>query len=129
MHQRFRTGSYIHDTRDSTVRIHETQFVGLDELIVSRDVGVAVHVGGESGGGVDGVEGHCVVEVGGPGAGAVGFDDRVAGGIVACYVVRESWEAVGDLGLVVGSGFGHDEIAGLLSVLGGFLLGSQMAIR
>ena len=74
---------------------------------MGRDVGVSVHVGGEGGGGVDGVEGHCVVEVGGPGAGTVGFDDRVAGGVVACYVVRESWEAVGDLGLVVGSRVGH----------------------
>ena len=76
---------------------------------MGRDVGVAIHVGGEGGGGVDGIEGHCVVEVGGPGAGTVGFDDRVAGGVVAGYVVREAWEAVGELGFVAGSGVRHGD--------------------
>ena len=71
------------------------------------EVGVAGHVGREGGGGVDDVKGHGAVDPRRPGAGPVGFDHRLARGIVPGYVVGESWEARGELGFVAGSRIGH----------------------
>ena len=72
------------------------------------DVRVAVHVGREGGGRVDDVEGHGAVDPWRPGTGSVGFHNRVPGGVVAGYVVREAGEVVGELGFVEGSG-GHGD--------------------
>ena len=107
MHQGLGAGAEIDDASHGAVRVDQAELIGLDEGIVGGDVGVVVHVGREGGGGVDDVEGHCVVDPGGPGAGPVGFDDGGARGVVAGDVVREAREAVGELGVVAGSGVGH----------------------
>lgn len=129
MHQGPRARTEIDNARNGAVRVDESQLLGLDDLVVGGDVGVAVHVGREGGGGVDDVEGHGAVDPGGPGAGAVGFDYGLARGVVAGDVVGESREAVGELGVVAGSnGVGHgDDLEGwfLVRGCGSFSFGPQ----
>ena len=107
VHQGLSAGSEIDHPRHGAVGIHQSQLVRLDDLVVGGEVGVAVHVGWEGGGGVDDVEGHRVVDPRRPGGGPVRLNDREPGGIVSGYVVRESWKAVGELGVVAGSRVGH----------------------
>lgn len=97
----------IDNAGHGAVRVHQSQLLRLNDLVVGNEIGVAAHVRWEGGGGVDDVEGHRVVDVRRPGAGLVGLDDGVPGGIVAGYVVREAWEALGELGFVAGTSIGH----------------------
>lgn len=79
---------------------------------MGADVGVGGHVGGELRGCVYDVEGHAVVYVGRPVAGAGGFDDGAAAGGVAGYVVGEAGEVGGELGFVGGAGGRHGCLGG-----------------
>lgn len=107
MHDGLCAGPEIDDASHGAVGVHEPEPVGPDDLVVGGEVGVVVHVGREAGGGVDDVEGHGVVDERGPGGGLVGRDDGAPGSGVPGYVVRESREAMGELGVVAGSGVGH----------------------
>ena len=98
MHQWFRTRSEIDNARDGAIGVNETQFAGLEELVVGVEVGIGVEGDGELGGGVDDIEGHGVVEVGSPFCGAGGCDCCGAVVVVAGYVVGEAREAGGELG-------------------------------
>ena len=69
---------------------------------MSGEVNVVVEVGGELGGGVDNIEGHCVVHDSRPGSGAGQLNDRFAsGGLMACNVVSYS-RKVGELSGILG---------------------------
>lgn len=67
------------------------------------EVNVVVEVGRELGGGVDDIEGHCVVLESRPGSGAGQLNDRFAsGGLMACNMVsysRKVRELSGVLGM------------------------------
>lgn len=61
------------------MRVHQAEFAGRGDGVVSTDVGVVVEVWGELRGCVGDVEGHFFVVVDCPVCGAVLFDDRFAG--------------------------------------------------
>ena len=107
VHQGLGAGAEVDDAGHGAVRVDEAELLGLDDLVVGDEVGVAAHVGREGRGGVDDVEGHRVVDERRPGGRPVGLNDGVPGGIVSRDVVREAREALGELGFVAGSGAGH----------------------
>lgn len=96
MHNRVAVGCEIDDARDGAIGVCQFEGFGGEEGVVGVEVGIGCEVGGELGGGVDDVEGHSVVEEGGPLGGAVGLDGGVAGGGVPGDVVGERGE-VGEL--------------------------------
>ena len=106
MHERAAARLEVDDARHGAVRVREAELVGPEDALVRGQVGAAVHVGREDGGGVDDVEGHGAVDVRRPGGGPVAFDNGLARRVVAGDVVRESGEALGELGVVAGSRVG-----------------------
>ena len=107
-HRRRQSVATFRGRHQFSLRIRATgniQNVGM--RAVGAQVGVPVHVGREGRGRVDDVEGHGVVEEGRPDGGLVRFYRRLRRGRVACYVVREAGEALGELGFVAGARGGH----------------------